>query len=84
MNRSWALVTEVPWALVTVTSTTPVPAGAVAVMEVAELTLKAVAGVEPKWTAEAEVSCWPVMVTTVPPEGGPVDGLTPVTMGPLV
>ena len=48
MNWSAADVAEVPPAVVTRTSTVPVPAGEVAVIEVAELTVKPVAAVAPK------------------------------------
>ena len=61
----------------TVTSTVPAaPAGAVAVMEVALLTVKVVAAVAPKATAVAPVKLVPVMVTEVPPAAGPEVGLT--------
>src|SRR5665213_927117 len=43
-----------------------------------------VAGAVPKWTAVAPVRCRPVMVTEVPPAGGPTLGLMPVTIGPAV
>jgi hypothetical protein len=78
-------VVLVPAGVVTVTSTvTPkVPAGEVAVQvmppEVWQDTL--VAGVEPKLTVESGVNPVPVMVTAVPPPGGPALGLTPVTVG---
>ena len=71
----------VPPPVVTVTSTVPVPAGAVAVMDVALLTVKVVAAVAPNFTAVAPVRLVPVMVTEVPPVLGPVVGLTPVTVG---
>jgi len=71
----------VPPGAVTVTSTTPdVPAGAVAVMVVALLTVK-VAALVPKLTAVAPVKLVPVSVTVVVPKLGPVLGLTPVTVG---
>jgi hypothetical protein len=69
---------------VTVTSTTPVPAGDVAVIDVGELTVKLVAGVDPKSTALAPPNCRPVMFTEVPPAGLAVFGDTLVTIGPLV
>ena len=50
-------------------------------IEVAELTVKAVAAVVPKLTAVAPVKSVPVMVTEVPPAVGPTVGLTPVTVG---
>ena len=56
MNWSAALVALVPPGVVTVTSTVPaLPAGAVAVMLVALLTVNAVAAVPPKLTAVAPV-----------------------------
>ena len=84
VNSSKMLVIDVPLGLVTVTLTVPVPAGETAVIDVAELTVKLAAGVVPKSTAVAPVSCRPVMVTVVPPAGGPDPGVTPVTIGPLV
>ena len=72
----------VPPVVVTVTSTVPaVPAGAVAVMLVALLTVNAVAAVPPKLTALAPVRLVPVIVTMVPPAVGPEDGLIVVTVG---
>ena len=75
-------VAEVPLVLVTVTSLAPaVPAGAVAVIEVADLTVKLEAAVAPKSTAVTAVKPVPVMVTAVPPASGPAAGLTLVTVG---
>jgi len=71
----------VPNPVVTLTSTVPVPAGEVAVIDVAELTVKPVAGVAPKLTAVAPVKPVPVMVTEVPPAVGPVVGVVEVTVG---
>jgi hypothetical protein len=51
------------------------------VIEVAEFTVKVVAGVDPKLTAEAPVRLVPVMVTGVPPAVDPELGLTEVTAG---
>ena len=58
-------------------------------IEVSELTVMwlaaiACAAFEPKSTAVAPVNPVPVMVTEVPPPGGPVLGLIPVTIGPSV
>ena len=53
MNWSAADVAEVPPAVVTVTSTVPVPAGEVAVIWVAELTVTPVAAAAPNVTAVA-------------------------------
>ena len=71
MNWSAAEVAEVPPGVVTVTSTVPAPAGEVAVIEVAELTVKLVALVAPNLTAVAPVKPVPVIVTDVPPAVGP-------------
>ena len=72
---------EVPPAVETRISIVPEPAGAVAVIWVAELTEKPVAAVAPKLTAVAPVKLVPVMVTLVPPVAGPVVGETAVTVG---
>ena len=82
MNWSAALVALVPLPVVTVTSTVPLPAGDVAVIEVALLTVKEDAGPAlPKPTLEAPEKFVPVMVTLVPPAPEPVFGLIPVTVG---
>jgi len=71
----------VPPGVVTVTSIVPsAPAGAVAVMVVALLTVK-VAAVAPKSTAVAPVKLEPVIAIEVAPVLGPELGLTPVTVG---
>ena len=66
------------------TSAAPVPAGAVAVIEVDESIVKTagLAAVRRKSTPVAPVNPVPVMVTSVPPAAGPMAGLTPVTVGP--
>jgi len=71
----------VPPAVVTVTSTVPIPAGEVAVIWVALLTAKEAAALLPNLTAVAPEKLVPVMVTLVPPGVGPVFGLTLVTVG---
>ena len=71
----------VPSGVVTVTSTDPEPAGAVAVMVVALLTMKDVAGFTPKATAVAPVKLVPLTVTAVPPDAPPVFGARPATVG---
>ena len=81
MNWSAAEVAEVPPAAVTRTSTVPAPAGDVAVIDVAELTVKAVALVTPNVTAVAPVNPVPVIVTDVPPVVGPDVGAIDVTVG---
>jgi hypothetical protein len=50
-------------------------------MEVSLFTVTAVAAALPNCTLLAPVSAVPVMVTAVPPEVGPEDGLTLVTAG---
>jgi hypothetical protein len=68
--------------VVTVISTVPaLSAGEVAVIEVAELTVKLVAAVLPKSTALAPVKFVPVIDTLVPPDVLPEVGATPVTVG---
>ena len=81
MNWSAADVAEVPPAVVTLTSTVPVPAGDVAVIWVAELTVKLVAAVAPKVTAVAPEKPEPMMITVVPPAKGPAVGEIEVTVG---
>jgi hypothetical protein len=71
----------VPAAVVTFTSTVPVPAGDVAVMVESLPTEYVAAAVAPNFTADAPVKFVPVIVTEVPPPLGPDDGLTPVTVG---
>ncbi len=60
--------------VVTVTSTTPVPAGLSAVIEVSLTTVTSVAAAVPKSTAVAPVKPVPVIVTSVPPAVGPMSG----------
>ena len=68
--------------MVTVTSTVPAAcAGATAVIDVADFTVKLVAAVPPKETAVAPFRFFPLMVTVVPPAVGPEVGLMPVTVG---
>ena len=78
-----ALIAEVPLGVVTVTSTVPVPDGATTVRVVAELiTLIEVpafgAEVDGGGTGEAGAAD---RDGVVPPAGGPLVGLTPVTVG---
>lgn len=63
------------------TSTVPVPAGEVAVIDVAELTVKLTALAAPNVTAVAPVKPVPVIVTVVPPLVGPAVGEIDVTVG---
>ena len=81
MNWSAADVADVPPAVVTLISTVPVPAGEVAVIEVAELKVKLAAAVAPKVTAVTPVKLVPVMVTVAPPVCGPDVGEIEVTVG---
>ena len=69
-----------PPAVVTVTSTVPVPGGEVTVTELAVFAVID-APVEPKWTAVAEPRFEPEMTTLVPPDAGPEVGEMPVTAG---
>jgi len=80
-NRSAALIGLVPPGVVTVTSTVPVPAGEVAVIDVVLLTVNDVALVLPNLTAVAPVKLAPVIVTLVPPAAGPLLGEIEVTAG---
>jgi hypothetical protein len=82
VNSSAAVTADVPLGVVTVTSTVPAfPIGEVAVIEVEETTLNALASVLPKCTNVAPVKFVPVIVTTVPPAVGPLVGERPVTVG---
>jgi hypothetical protein len=72
---------DAPAGVVTVTSTTPLPAGATALIHVAEVTVKLLAAAPPKATAVAPVKPVPLIVTVVPPAAGPPVGLSPVTVG---
>jgi len=74
-------VALVPPGVVTVTSTTPEPAGEFAVIEAALTTVRLVAAVVPNLTAVVPVKFVPVIATSVPPASGPDVGLRPVTVG---
>ena len=75
----------VPPGVVTRTLAVPaLPAGVVAVIEVAFTTVTAVAAVPPMVTAVAPVKPVPVIVTDCPPASGPDDGLIAVTSGSTV
>jgi hypothetical protein len=79
---SWVVIADVPFGVVTLTSTVPAgAAGEIAVMVVELMTVTPVAALAPKWTAVAPVKPVPVMVTFVPPFTGPTFGLTFVTVG---
>ena len=83
LNVNWSAddVSDVPPGVATVTSTVPLPAGLVALMELDELTVTPVAAEAPKSTAVAPVKPLPEIVTDVPPAVDPVFGLTPETVG---
>lgn len=65
----------------TVMSAVPLPAGERAVIDVALLTVTEADAVEPKWTLEPERKPVPVMMTEVPPVGGPWDTEMALTDG---
>lgn len=73
---------EPPGVVTTTLAEPALPAGVVAVMLVALTTVKEVAAAPPMVTPVAPVKFVPVMVTFVPPEVGPLDGLIDVTVGP--
>ena len=70
-----------PPGIVTVTGTTPLPAGLTAWIVVGDSTVNSVALLAPKCTAVTPLKPVPVIVTWVPPAGAPSIGLTPVTVG---
>ena len=77
-----AFAALVPPDVVTSTDAVPaVPAGTVALIEVALLTVKLVADTPPMVTALAPVRFVPVMVIAVPPSVVPVEGETLVMVG---
>ena len=78
---SAADLADVPPAVVTVTSTLPVPAGDVTVNVVALTNVTLVPGVAPNWTVATTLNPVPVTVTAVPPLAGPPEGLMPLTVG---
>jgi hypothetical protein len=84
VNWSAPEVAEVPPGVVTLTSTTPVPDGEVAVIVVALTTVMPVADDPPNITAVAPVKLVPVMVTAVPPAAGPNVGEIEVTAGAAI
>ena len=68
----------------TVTLTVPGDsAGEMAVIEVGEFTVTAVAVMLPNITVAEEVKLVPVMVTEVPPAIGPLVGVIEVTVGTI-
>ena len=85
MNWSAALVALVPTDVVTLTSTTPaLPGGLMAEQVDVLLQFTLVAGLEPNAIVvppPAVLKLVPVIVTFVPPAVGPLEGLTPLTVG---
>src|ERR1700760_3825596 len=77
------MASDSPPAVITLTSTSPVPAGLVTVSWSSFATDSPVPGlvVAPKYTVVAPVKPLPVSVTKVPPDGGPAFGLTDETTG---
>jgi hypothetical protein len=74
-------VTLVPPAVVTVTSTVPVPTGLVAVIVLLPTTRTLLASARPKWTVAGLLKPVPVIVTLVPATAGPADGEMALTVG---
>jgi len=75
----------VPAGFVTVTSRRlAVPAGGVAVMRPALLTVKLAAAAVPNLTADVPVKLEPVIDTELPPVLGPEMGVTAATVGAVV
>jgi hypothetical protein len=74
-------VAPVPLEFVTVTSTVPLPAGEVAVIDVALLTVNELAPVPLNFTAVVLENEVPVMVTGVPPAAGPLVGAMEINVG---
>src|SRR5215813_10313194 len=65
-------------------STVPVPAGAVAVIDVEELIVGEATAFAPNFTALTALKLVPVIVTEVPPASGPFAVLMLVTLGSAV
>jgi hypothetical protein len=81
VKLSAGLVALVRPGIVTVTSTVPEPAGDVAVIDVAEFTVKLGALVDPNLTVWTFLKPVPPIVTNVPPLPDPLLGVTLVTVG---
>ena len=85
VNWSAGVIALVPPGVMTLTSTVPaVPAGEVAVILVAEFTVKAVAAVFPKLTAVTSINPVPLIVTAVPAAKGPCAGEMLVIIGAAI
>ena len=81
MNWSELVVALVPYVVVTVTFTVPADsAGEMAVMEIGEFTVTAVAVMLPNLTVAEGVKLAPIMATEVPPLVEPDEGLTLITV----
>jgi hypothetical protein len=80
VNLPYKAAGDVPPGVITVTFTSPVPAGVVAVISVALFTVN-VASVVPNFTVVAPVKFSPVIVTVVPPPVVPDEGEIIVTDG---
>ena len=80
-NWSAGPLALVPLAVVTLTSTMPVPAGELAVIRLPEMTVKLVAFAEPNLTTVAPVKRAPRISTDVPPANGPSAGVTLEMLG---
>jgi hypothetical protein len=81
VNWEAGVVGLVPPNVVTVTFTVPAPAGDVATIELAPVTVNELAAVPPKFTPVAPVKLLPAIVTLVPPVVGPLAGEMKVTFG---
>ena len=86
VNSSAGLTALVPPGPVTVTSTVPptfweLPAGAIAVIDVAESTVTPVAALPPNDTVSPAAKFDPVIVTAVPPATGPEPARHALTAG---
>ena len=81
MNSSATVAGLVPATFLTRTSTVTVPAGAVTVSEVGELTTTLVPAAAPNVAVVPLPKLVPVTVTRVPPDDGPETGDTEVTVG---
>src|SRR5665213_2196674 len=81
MNVKVPTEVPVPFGVVTLTFTAPLPAAVTAVIWVTESTVKLAAAVAPNFTHVAPVKLVPVMTTLVPPAAGPEVGASPATVG---
>jgi hypothetical protein len=85
VKRSATLKALVPAGVVTVTSTVPAAAAElVALIELALLTVKVLAAVDPNLTPIEPMKLVPVIITDVPPPEEPDLGMTDVTVGDVL